>query len=60
MAFSTQDEEQRWLKHAYTKPIDVDTIIWVKKRIRLLEVRGQYSSRIAVFDEFYLETGAEI
>ena len=52
MAFSAQDEEQRWLKHAYTKPIDVDTIIWVKKRMRLLEVRGQYSSRIAVFDEF--------
>ena len=29
MAFSVQDEEQRWLKHAYTKPIDVEQ---VKKR----------------------------
>ena len=59
MAFPSQDEDQEWLKHGYAKPIDVDTVIWVKQRLRLLEARMEFANRIAVFDEFYIETVAD-
>ena len=42
--------------HAYSKVIQVDTVVWVKQRMRLLEVQEQYANRVALFEEFYLPT----
>ena len=56
MNFPTQDEDRESIDYAYSKPIDVDTFIWVKERMRLLEVQGKLADRIALFDEFYLHT----
>ena len=56
MNFPTQDENRESIGYAYSKPIDIDTFIWVKRRMRLLEVKGKLADRIAIFDEFYLHT----
>ena len=53
--FSTQDKED-FIVYAYSKPIDVDSIIWVKNRMRILEVQGQMKDRVSLFDEFYVDT----
>ena len=29
---------------------------WVKRHLRLLEVKGEFSARTALFEEFYLDT----
>jgi hypothetical protein len=56
MNFPTQDEDRESIGYAYSKPIEVDTFIWVKQRMRLLELQGQTADRVAIFDEFYLHT----
>ena len=54
MPFNSQDEES--IQYRYTKSIDIDTIIWLKKRLYFLEGEEQYSARAVLFDEFHLET----
>lgn len=56
MNFPTQDEDRESIDYAFSKPIDVESLYWVKRRMRLLEVRGRLADRIAVFDEFYCNT----
>ena len=56
MNFPTQDEDRESIDYAFSKPVDVESLYWVKRRMRLLEVRGRLADRIAVFDEFYLYT----
>ena len=56
MSYKSQDEDVESLHYRFVKPIDVDTIIWVKRHLRLLEVKGQFSDRTALFEEFYLDT----
>ena len=54
MNFPTHDEGRDSIEYGYSKPIDVKTFIWVKRRMRLLEVQGRLANRIALFEEFYL------
>ena len=56
MSYKSQDEDVESCHYRFVKPIDVDTIIWVKRQLRLLEVKGQFSARTALFEEFYLDT----
>ena len=35
------------------KPIDVDTLIWVRQRLMRLEVEMRWADRICVFEEFF-------
>ena len=56
MSFPTQDEDRDHVVYAYSKPNDARTFAWVKRRMRLLEVRGRLEDRFALFDEFFLHT----
>ena len=56
MNFPSQDEDRESIDYAFSKPNDAQTFIWVKRRMRLLEVQGKLADRIAIFDEFYLHT----
>ena len=56
MSFPTQDEDRESIDYAFSKPIDIETLYWVKSRMRLLEVRGSLFDRVALFDEFYCHT----
>ena len=56
MPFPSQDEDRTSMIHTYSKVIQVDTVVWVKQRMRLLEVQEQYANRVALFEEFYLPT----
>ena len=56
MSYKSQDEDVESCHYRFFKPIDVDTIIWVKRHLRLLEVKGEFSARTALFEEFYLDT----
>ena len=56
MSFPTQDEDRESIDYAFSKPIEAKTFMWVKRRMRLLEVRGSLFDRVALFDEFYLPT----
>ena len=56
MPFPSQDEDRTSMIHTYSKAIQVDTVVWVKQRMRLLEVQEQFANRVALFEEFYLPT----
>ena len=56
MNFPTQDEDRESIDYAFSKPIDVESLYWVKRRMKLLEVRGKLADRISLFDEFYCHT----
>ena len=45
-----------WVKaqqHKFRKPIDVDTLMWVRNRLMRLEVEARWADRICVFEEFF-------
>jgi hypothetical protein len=45
-----------WVKaqqHKFHKPIDVDTLMWVRNRLMRLEVEARWADRICVFEEFF-------
>ena len=45
-----------WVKaqqHKFHKPIDVDTLIWVRNRFMRLEVEARWADLICVFEEFF-------
>ena len=52
MPFPSQDEDRTSIIHTYTKAIQVDTVVWLKQRMRLLEVQEQYSKRVPLFEDF--------
>ncbi len=52
---SSSDEWLESIQFAFNKPLDIDSVIWAKGQLRLLEVRGHYANRIAVFEEFFPE-----
>ena len=56
MSYKSQDEDVESCHYRFVMPIDVATIIWVKRHLRLLEVKGHFSDRRALFEEFYLDT----
>lgn len=56
MSFPTQDEDRDFFVYSYSKPLGIDTFIWVKQRMRRLEVQAKLTDRAALFDEFYFDT----
>ena len=40
-------------QHKIHKPIDVDTLMWVRNRLMRLEVEARWADRICVFEEFF-------
>jgi len=56
MSFPTQDEDRESIDYAFSKPNDARTFAWVKRRMRLLEVRERLEDRFALFEEFFLHT----
>ena len=57
--FATMNSSQSkddWVKaqrHKFHKPIDVDTLMWVRNRLMRLEVEARWADRICVFEEFF-------
>ena len=52
---SSQNKDD-WVKaqqHKFHKPIDVDTLMWVRNRLMRLEVEARWADRICVFEEFF-------
>ena len=52
---SSQNKDD-WVKaqqHKFNKPIDVDTLMWVRNRLMRLEVEARWADRICVFEEFF-------
>ena len=52
-AFQNRDEWIRSQRHKVNKPIDVDTLMWVRNRLMRLEVEARWSDRICLFEEFF-------
>ena len=52
-AFQNRDEWVRTQRHKVNKPIDVDTLMWVRSRLLRLEVEARWSDRICLFEEFF-------
>ena len=57
--FATMNSSQSkddWVKaqqHKFHKPIDVDSLMWVRNRLMRLEVEARWADRICVFEEFF-------
>ena len=52
---SSQSKDD-WVKaqqHKFHKPIDVDTLMWVRQRLMRFEVEMRWADRICVFEEFF-------
>ena len=52
---SSQSKDD-WVKaqqYKFHKPIDVDTLMWVRNRLMRLEVEARWADRICVFEEFF-------
>ena len=52
---SSQSKDD-WVKaqqHKFHKPIDVDTLMWVRNRLMRLEVEARRADRSCVFEEFF-------
>ena len=55
-AMNSSQSKDDWVKaqqHKFHKPIDVDTLIWVRNRLMRLEVEARWADRICVFEEFF-------
>ena len=48
-----KDDWVKAQKHKFHKPIDVDTLMWVRNRLMRLEVEARWADRICVFEEFF-------
>ena len=45
-----------WVKaqhHKLHKPIDLDTLMWVRNRLMRVEVEARLADRICVFEEYF-------
>ena len=49
----SQDDWVKAQQHKFNKPIDVDTLMWVRNRLMRLEVEARWADRICVFEEFF-------
>ena len=55
-AMNSSQSKDDWVKaqqHKFHKPIDVDTLMWVRNRLMRLEVEARWADRICVFEEFF-------
>ena len=55
-AMNSSQSKDDWVKaqqHKLHKPIDVDTLMWVRNRLMRLEVEARWADRICVFEEFF-------
>ena len=48
-----KDDWIRVQKQKVHKPIDVDTLMWVRHRLMRFEVEMRWADRICVFEEFF-------
>ena len=48
-----KDDWVRAQKLKVHKPIDVDTLMWVRQRLMRFEVEMRWADRICVFEEFF-------
>ena len=48
-----KDDWVRAQKLKVHKPIDVDTLMWVRQRLMRFEVEMRWEDRICVFEEFF-------
>ena len=52
-SYQNKDDWVRAQRQKIHKPIDVDTLIWVRQRLMRLEVEMRWADRICVFEEFF-------
>ena len=52
-AFQSKDDWVKAQHHKVNKPIDVDTLLWVRQRLMRLEVESRWADRISLFEEFF-------
>ena len=52
-SYQNKDDWVRAQRQKFHKPIDVDTLIWVRQRLMRLEVEMRWADRICVFEEFF-------
>ena len=55
-SMNSSQSKDDWVKaqqHKFHKPIDVDTLMWVRNRLMRLEVEARWADRICVFEEFF-------
>lgn len=55
-AMNSSQNRDDWVRaqhHKFNKPIDVDTLMWVRNRLMRLEVEARWADRICVFEEFF-------
>ena len=48
-----RDDWVRTQRQKVNKPIDVDTLMWVRNRLMRLEVEMRWADRICLFEEFF-------
>ena len=56
VVMNSAQSKDDWVKaqqHKFHKPIDVDTLMWVRNRLMRLEVEARWADRICVFEEFF-------
>ena len=52
-SYQNKDDWVRAQKQRVHKPIDVDTLMWVRHRLMRFEVEMRWADRICVFEEFF-------
>ena len=52
-SYQNKDDWIRAQKQKVHKPIDVDTLMWVRHRLMRFEVEMRWADRICVFEEFF-------
>ena len=52
-SYQNKDDWVRAQKQKVHKPIDVDTLMWVRHRLMRFEVEMRWADRICVFEEFF-------
>ena len=52
-SYRNKDDWIRAQKQKVHKPIDVDTLIWVRHRLMCFEVEMRWADRICMFEEFF-------
>ena len=52
-SYQNKDDWIRMQKQKVHKPIDVDTLMWVRHRLMRFEVEMRWADRICVFEEFF-------
>ena len=56
VVMNSSQSKDDWVKaqqYKFHKPIDVDTLMWVRNRLMRLEVEARWADRICVFEEFF-------